>query len=56
MSIGAQWFMYAGSHLGAVTHGGPIPWDDDFDVLFDYHKKDELVEELRKIRIPGDST
>jgi endonuclease/exonuclease/phosphatase family metal-dependent hydrolase len=54
--IGAQWFMYAGSHLGAVAHGGPIPWDDDADVLFDYHKKDELVEELRRMSIPGVAT
>ena len=28
-----EMLLYAGSHLGAVGHGQPLPWDDDIDVI-----------------------
>jgi hypothetical protein len=33
--VGCPWYLHAGSALGAFVHGGPIPWDDDVDVIFD---------------------
>jgi len=51
--IGARWFLHAGSHLGAVLHGGPIPWDDDMDAMVDKQYFKQLASELKKISIPG---
>jgi len=39
-SVNAKLFLHAGSHLGALLHGQPIPWDDDADAFMDYHKKE----------------
>ncbi|GMH77486.1 hypothetical protein TrLO_g11778 [Triparma laevis f. longispina] len=41
--------IYAGAHLGAMLHGGPIPWDDDIDVAIDYKHKSSF-EKLCKNR------
>lgn len=42
-----HYVVYAGTLIGTVRHGGPIPWDDDVDVIMpidDYYRFLELAQ------------
>ena len=50
---GATWVVYAGTHVGALVHGGPVPWDDDLDVLVEHARRGAFEAELRSTALPG---
>ena len=49
-------YMFAGSNLGALLHGQPMPWDDDVDVIFPYYAKDQFLKLCNRDSSDDDSS
>ena len=50
---GLRYYIAAGSLLGAVRHGGPIPWDDDVDVTMPRPDYEKLLQ-IAQTELPDD--
>lgn len=42
-----DYFLHCGSALGAIRHGGTIPWDTDVDVIVPYNQYEAIINVLR---------
>lgn len=51
--LNISWVLLAGSHLGASLHGGPIPWDDDIDIMIDFEHKYKFLNYMQGLHING---
>lgn len=48
-SIDFPLYLHAGTHLGALRHGGPVPWDDDVDAFMPLEANDRFLSRCRSI-------
>jgi len=52
-SIDSQALLHAGSHLGAIIHGGQIPWDDDIDAILPLQDRDKFLQRCAGLQEKG---